>query len=264
MTIDHQERIDFTDIANRPSAVHCNAPPRKMLSDVRAQWSVETETEVKSGNLLVKSVIDGDLEAFVKIADLYKILPEPAQIDPSVLESILTLDRAEILDEYIRRTGHGVDLSVAHKDDAGGEQPSNDKYKIYLGLSVHGKKRSDLAKKNDPNAAENENPFVVPMLWKAAQARAHHIVDYLCGDRPLVAYRFYCSANSDERAEQLRCTPNLDQRLPELLGWSTNALNESPLTAAILGNSLDILKKLFKHAPHILGSELHKQCVVLT
>jgi hypothetical protein len=176
--------------------------------------------------------------------------------ETGVLDAIITNDRVEILDEFIRRTGSGID-AVPASDDSDAH-PFQSKSSLYLGLSVHGKKRKDLARKNDPNATGRED-FVTPLLWKAARAHALAIVTYLSGGRPLLAYRFYSSSNSDERAERLRRTANLENVMPEWLGWSMNSLNESPLTAAVLGNALDSIKILFETSPKLMRTVLHER-----
>ncbi|KAG7089910.1 hypothetical protein E1B28_011543 [Marasmius oreades] len=55
-------------------------------------------------------------------------------------------------------------------------------------LNVYGKKRKDLARKNDPNANQEEPLVKLPLVWRAAVVGASHIVDYLKSDRPLEAY----------------------------------------------------------------------------
>ncbi|KAF8185205.1 ankyrin [Pholiota molesta] len=159
---------------------------------------------------LQKSVIDHDLEAFVHIANLYQALPQPIELsDTHILNEILQQDHADILDEYIRRTGDGVDFEVVKKIGdvpAESELPAvtNDENKIYLGLNVHGKKRTDLAQKNDPNATGEEAPVVHPLVWRAVTVKAKDIITYLASDRPLAAYKFYASTHSNPKAIWLR------------------------------------------------------------
>ncbi|KAG6805466.1 hypothetical protein H0H92_015279, partial [Tricholoma furcatifolium] len=87
-----------------------------------------------------------------------------------------------MLDYYIRQTGQGVEIALDQS-----EAPSaltNDSNKIYLGLNVHGKKRSDLAKKNDPNATQ-DRVSALPLVWIAAESGAKSVVEYLAGPRSL-------------------------------------------------------------------------------
>jgi hypothetical protein len=231
-----------------------------MLHEVNSTYPVETRAGVGTqiGNILFKSVAHNDFEGFIKIADLYKALPDPIEFGPNLLLQIIIMDRPEMLDEYIRRTGLGINIMAAHKEGEEDVPVFNDKNKVYLGLSVHGKKRMDLAKKNDPNADHLDREDF-PLLWKASLAGAQGIVDYLSGDRPLAAYRFYFSSSSEERAGKLRQTANLDQVLPEWLGWTINQLGESPLTAAVLGKNLALVKKLFAKSPRLMASALHER-----
>jgi hypothetical protein len=251
-TAEQQDAVNFIDIARRPSTVQCQIPPRKLLCETVSEWPGAEGKTTSRGNVLYKAIVDDDLEAFVHIADLYKTISEPLLKRDDVLSWILSNDRAEMLDELIRRSSCGVDVRVASGDP---EDAAifHDRSSVYLGLNYHGKKRKDLAKKNDPDAFQEEQT-VVPLLWKAAQAHAINIVAYLSGDRPLAAYRFYFSTNSDERAERLRRTRNLDTVLPEWLGWCISPLNESPLTSAVLSCDLDTVKKIFERSPRFIAS----------
>jgi hypothetical protein len=252
-TIDQHNAVNFTDVAKQPSRARCKIRPQKMLCEMNSEYIFGTE--VHSTILLSKAIVDGELETFVHIADLYTTISEPLD-HTGILEAIIAKDRAEILDEFIRRTGSGLDAVLASDD--GDAHTAQSKSNLYPGLSVHGKKRKDLARKNDPNATQREI-FVVPLLWKAVRAHALAIVTYLSGERPLAAYRFYFSTKSDERAERLRRTANLESVLPEWLGWQMSALNESPLTAAVLGNELDMIKILFETSPKLMRTALHER-----
>ncbi|KAG7089892.1 hypothetical protein E1B28_011526 [Marasmius oreades] len=90
----------------------------------------------------------------------------------------------------------------------------NNRNKAYYGLNVHGKKWKDLARKNDPNANQEEPLVKPPLVWHAAVVGASRIVDYLKSDRPLEAYRYYAMCNSDQLAISLRRTTNLEKVLP--------------------------------------------------
>jgi hypothetical protein len=212
-------------------------------------------------SLLLKTVIDHDLEAFVHIANLYQTLPGAFErARRPVMDTILEEDQPEILDEYIRRTGSGIDMKSNRKQSGDAEVTIavNDKNKIYLGLNVHGKKRADLARANDPGAIRQE-PFKIPVLWKAAKAKAKAVVEYLAGDRPSTAYRFYASTQSDERAIWLRRATDLDKLLPKWLGWTINNSGDSPLLAAIMANDLDVIKLLFQKAPQMMAATVHQK-----
>ncbi|KAF8890423.1 hypothetical protein BD779DRAFT_1671369 [Infundibulicybe gibba] len=161
----------------------------------------------------------------------------------------------------------GDDDSVASDETIGqdvyvdiAQRPSdinhNDANRVYLGLSVHGKKRKDLAKKNDPNASQDDETAPHPILWIACLRKAKGIIEYLAGNRPLEAYGYFCARNHNERAAKIRRTPNLTEVLPIWLGWTVSPLGESPLTSAILGRDLDTVKLLFKKSPKVLKAAL--------
>jgi hypothetical protein len=72
----------------------------------------------------------------------------------------------EILDEEIRRTGSGISVKATRMEG----QPEvviKGKRSLYLGLTVHGKKREKMAQKNDPTAAHKVDTENIPLLWKA-------------------------------------------------------------------------------------------------
>lgn len=258
MTVEKKEP-KFIDIATRSSAIKTNVHPRTMLQSSSVKWRKGERTGENS--ILTKAVIDHDLEAFVHIANLYQTLPQVIEMEHwHVMTTILEEDQPDILDEYIRRTGSGIDMASNKKDsgDTGVTAAVNDENKVYLGLNVHGKKRADLARANDPNA-DDETSFEIPILWKAAKAKAKAVVEYLAGNRPLTAYSFYASTHSDERAIWLRRTTDLEKLLPTWLGWTVNNMGDSPFIAAIAGNDLDVIKLLFQKAPQLMATTVHQK-----
>jgi hypothetical protein len=132
----------------------------------------EDEPSTGQADALNLAVIQSDLDSFVHIADLYESLPQSVEL-PDLMETILEGDQPQILDEYIRRTGNGIDITGAQESAKIGPIPIaiNDENKIYLGLNVHGKKRVDLAKKNDPNATGYDSPTTTPLVWRAIMAK---------------------------------------------------------------------------------------------
>lgn len=260
-TID-QERINFIDVANRPSAVQCEVDPKTMVRDTLANWVINGEMAHLSP--LQKAIYDNDFEAFVNIANLYKLLAQPIEFPRDILDVILKKDRVDMLDEFIRRSGEGIDIVKASSEHVGEQddfQAVNDHNKTYQGLSVHGKKRMDLANRNDPNSDQGGNQTIQPLLWRAAQVNASGIIDYLSGNRPVAAYKFYAASSSDERALRLRRAADLDKVIPGWLGWKITPLGESPLTAAIFGKSLELMKKLFAAQPKLMKASLHERFV---
>lgn len=275
VTIERQE-IRFVDIATRPSTVKSETHPKFMLQDVQAKWAkpmseVPTGPRLGQDHLLAHSVVDDDLEAFVQICKLYDALPEPLDLcTGNILHTIFAHDRADILDEYIRRSGDGIDIegvSKATERQGEGEVPvaTNDASKTYLGLSVHGKKRKDLASKNDPNAVDQDQPVVQPLLWRAAAVRATKIMEYLASDRPFAAYKLYATTHSDSRAiwfkrllggKESSTESVLERKLPAWMGWTINSLGESPLAATIAANNLGAIKLVARLQPTLFAQAL--------
>ena len=161
------------------------------------------------------------------------------------------------MDEYIRRTGQGID--VPQKKTEGTEDaPQRPKGKEYWGLNVHGKKRKDLAARGDPNARfSGSSGSKTPLVWRAAQHGALGVLDYLNTDRPLAAYQYYFSANAKEAKKA--DLPALESSISELLGWCSNPSNETALSAALQSKKLDSFKKLLELNPALLKPYLHKK-----
>ena len=222
----------------------------------------------KSGyaDILQKTIFEEDFAAFVQVLDLHQSVPRArgeSSIQPSPLQFILNGDLPDFLDEYIRRTGCGIDVKGAQKEVGGSDIPVavNDNNKLYLGLNVHGKKRADLARKNDPDA-HLQNTQESVLLWDATRVKATKIIAYLASDKPHAAYRFYAMSHSDTKAIWLRRAPELEKVLPTLLGWKVTELGESPLAAAVLSGDLDTFKAILVNAPpQLVSSALHKKYV---
>ncbi|OBZ73133.1 hypothetical protein A0H81_06697 [Grifola frondosa] len=235
--------MDFTDIAKRSSGVATTTPPSKMLQHSNATYLGEDGESKFVGPVLLKAIIDDDLEAFVQIADMHRTLPTPLPLSAQTLQLIIEHDRPAMLDELIRCTGLGISLPSEVEDEQDDvKQKRLLSSKVYLGLNVHGKKRKDLIKKIDPNAPQEDNSYIPPIVWQAAKEGALDVVQYLATDRPLAAYQYYASTQSDERAQQLRRVSNLAGQLPAWLGWSLGPLNESVYTAAVIGDKLSVLE----------------------
>ncbi|KAH6867498.1 hypothetical protein BKA70DRAFT_402642 [Coprinopsis sp. MPI-PUGE-AT-0042] len=226
----------FVDIAKVASTVRSDRHPRNMLSEIPFTWRYQDNTQ-KATNFITRAVETKELDAFTKIADLFASLSEPVGLGRDLLYSIMITDSPEILHKYIRRSGHGIDFEQAKKAIEHLPPVVNDKSRVYLGLNINGKKRADLARKNDPK-----------------------VIEYLAGDKPLAAFRYHCAtACNTSRAERLRRAPDLEQVLPKCLGWTISDLGESPLTAAIPGNKLETMKVLFAKQPKLLKLALHEK-----
>ncbi|KAJ7062801.1 ankyrin repeat protein [Mycena amicta] len=240
-----QDAIDFVDIAKRPSSVQCNASPKDLL-------------QAGNGNVdpFTMAIMKDDYELFINTFRLYKHSPIHAQLPTTLLSSIISYDRPEMLDEFIRRTGLGIKIEAAKV--AGEELPPvmNDKNKVYLGLNVHGKKRLDLAKRNDPDAANVAETFEAPLVWRAISSGSMKVLDYLLSGRPLEAYQYYAATTNSDTSRLLKRTPDLEKVLPELLGLTITPLGESPLTAALVSKKLETAKYLFEKVPKLMSSAI--------
>ncbi|KAA1479103.1 ankyrin [Dentipellis sp. KUC8613] len=244
--------VDLTDIAERPSAVHCKASPSRMLTNTHGLW-ISKDGKSHDTPIMERAVMEDDFEAFVKICDLYKAVDEDLWPNSYVPDYIMKWDRPDMLDELIRRTGCSINVPVVAKDgddDVVVDGKPISKERVYLGLNIQGKKRKDLATRR----TNNRERLYKSLLHDAVLAGASRIVDYLATDRPLQAFRYYGSTHTNPRGTFLRETKDLESVLPGWLGWEINSLNESPLTAAInLGQDrFGIIKQLFEKKPQLM------------
>ncbi|KAF8169046.1 hypothetical protein K438DRAFT_1921395 [Mycena galopus ATCC 62051] len=242
-----QDAINFVDIASRPSTIECDTHPKQLFNAAH---------DSSNRHLLRKAITDDDFEAFINTLNLYKYSPKHVDLPGYVLETIALKNRVEMLDEDIRRTGSGIKIQVNSAEGDEVVLVVNDKNKVYLGLNVHGKKRTDLAKRNDPDAAQKEDKVEMPLVWQAVRSAP---TPQYPTDRPLIAYKFYAASNSTEIAMILRRTTDLAKVLPEWLGWSITSMGESPLTVAIVSKKLKSAKYLLEKSPRLMASSLHER-----
>ncbi|KAF7300977.1 putative ankyrin repeat protein [Mycena indigotica] len=236
-----QNTINFVDVAHRTSTVECEMSPQNLL-----EWR---------WGLLYRAIVDDDFEAFANVLQVYLHGPTPFNVPHFVLTSVISYDRPDMLDELIRQTGRGINVDTQVHNEGG----ANDQNRLYLGLNVHGKKRIDLAKQNDPNAhsdAENGDGVSTPMVWTAISDGRTKIREYLQGDKPLAAYKHYASTHHTERAKALQRVADLSKAIPKLLGWKISSLGESPLTAAICSCNLVVIEDLFSRHPQLMEESL--------
>ena len=215
---------------------------------------------VSQVNPLEIAIYDDDFEAFIQIAEVNSKLPKPVALtDLASEDAFLQKDRVKLLDEYIRRTGQGIE--VPEKKNEGTEDtPQHPKGKEYWGLNVHGKKRRDLASRGDPNSRYNATSKI-PLVWSAAKHGALGVLEYLSSDRPIAAYQYYFSANAKESKKADLSA--LESSISELLGWCSNPSNETALNAALQNRKSDAFRKLLELKPTLLKPYLHKKYVVL-
>ncbi|KAI0317674.1 hypothetical protein OF83DRAFT_1283227, partial [Amylostereum chailletii] len=56
----------------------------------------------------------------------------------------------------------------------------------------------------------------------------------------------------DVQARALKMMENLQGSLPKWLGWDINELDESPLTAAVVHNQLNVVRKMWEYRPELM------------
>lgn len=233
----------FTDLSTRTSAVKSTAPASMLLDyAVSGHLSRDSSKLFRNVSVLGMAARDGDLEAFVNICELMKLLPKPKLPSKAVINDILEGDCPEVLDEYIRRTGLGIEIRQEEDDDEHEELSDTTvrkQSKTYLGLSVHGKKRKDLAMHGDAHANVDNAQEDIPLLWLAIRYKSKKIIEYLSGSKPFDGYRYYASTASDEHAIALRKS-SLDKMLPTLLGITPNSRNETALTAVLTSHEFTV------------------------
>ncbi|KAH9170812.1 hypothetical protein EDB89DRAFT_2071544 [Lactarius sanguifluus] len=215
-----QKPINFTDIAARPSSVRTDVPPKKML-ELETTFLQAGHKHV-SCNPLQKAIVDDDFEAFVRTLDLYEFAGATIWPDSGAYDSAVALDRPEMLDELIRRSGVGIPIpSEAVKGSVVDPKAANER--VYLGLKVGGKRRADLAK---PKQAQRKVlTYNYNLLRSAISSGATKIVDYLAGPRPIAAFTHYVETHNDDIVQYLTGIDNLGAVLPDLLGWKPDELN---------------------------------------
>ncbi|KAI0750408.1 hypothetical protein C8Q74DRAFT_1373995 [Fomes fomentarius] len=253
---DDVPEVNFIDIAQRSSTVTSDAAPSRLLEQTHRFQDPQSKAQA-DGCVLFKAVLDNDFEAFVQIADLYKFLPKPIDLPTDTLVWILQHDRSTMLDELIRRTGRGIELPQEDQSEEEATDEAKSKKlpsKTYFGLNVHGKKRKDLVAKSDPNApCSSQDNWELPLLWQVAYIGAIECVRYLATERPVSAYQYYASTHTDDRARYLK---RINDQIPQRLGWTMDELNESVITAAVIGNELEVLKTVIDLQPVQLQSSL--------
>jgi len=252
-----EQEINFTDIAVRPSAVRAEVSAEKML--LLAQGILlEADDKRTSCNPLQKAIYEDDFEAFVRTIDLYQFAGVALWPAAAVYELAVALDRPDMLDELMRRTGVGIpyfpsDTSEDHQQTL---KNAIKEKRVYLGLKVGGKRRADIAQVQDGPRVLRYN---YDLLRSAIIHGAAKIVEYLAGPRPLAAYTYYAATHSDDIAQYLKSFEDLGAVLSDLLGWQVDELNESPLLSAVIHDKIDILKQLFVLKPNLMEAALHQR-----
>ena len=209
-------------------------------------------------NPLQKAIIEDDFEAFVKTLELYEFAGMPIWPDSGAHNVVVALDRPDMLDELIRHSGVGVPIpSDAAKSNAMGSKKVPEE-RVYLGLKVGGKRRADLAR--NKYTKHKGLTYNYDLLRSAISSGATKVIDYLAGSRPVAAFTHYAETHDDGIAQYLKSFDNLGADLPDLLGWQSDELNESPLLSAVVENKFDVLKQLFALKPNLMEEVLHLRC----
>ena len=246
---DEKEEPTFIDLDRQDTQVRYEVGPDKLLKGLTAYLPTTEDDQVLYLAPFEEAIHNDDFEAFVQIAELSAKLPNPVILAELRCEDmLLSKNRVRLLDEYIRRTGNGIDVpqkKTGGTDDA----PERPKGKEYWGLNVHGKKRRDLAARGDPNVWSNGGSRF-PLVWRAAAFGGLDVLEYLKTDRPLAAYQYYFSMNPKEAKKA--DLPALESSISELLGWCANPSNETALNAALHWRELNSFKKLLDLNPTLL------------
>lgn len=256
---DGKEEPKFIDLGPQDGMqVRFDVGPEKLLKSQIARLPDTVDRSTSQVNPLEVAIHNGDFEAFIQIAEITARLPKPVALTDLVSENtFLQKDRTKLLDEYIRRTGQGIE--VPRKVDEGANHaPWRLKGKEYWGLNVHGKKRRDLALRGDPNSRSNTGSKI-PLVWSAAKSGALGVLEYLNTDRPLAAYQYYFSANAKDSKDLDLQT--LEGSISGLLGWCSNPSDETALSATVQSGRLDSFKKLLELNSALLRPYVHKRYV---
>jgi hypothetical protein len=252
-----EQEINFTDLAVRPSAIRAEVSAEEML--LLDQFILLEADDMRiSCNPLQKAIYEDDFEAFVHTIDLYQFAGVALWPDAAVYELAVKLDRPDMLDELMRRTGVGIPYfpSGTSEDHQQTLKKAIKERRVYLGLKVGGKRRADIAQVQDGSRVLTYN---YDLLRSAITHDAAEIVEYLAGPRPLVAYTYYAATHSDDIAQYLTSFEDLGAVLSDLLGWQVDELNESPLLSAVIHDNINILKQLFVLKPNLMEEALHQR-----
>ncbi|KAI0255298.1 hypothetical protein BJV78DRAFT_1151713 [Lactifluus subvellereus] len=250
-----QKEINFTDIAARPSAVRTEVPARKMLEVCSVLLSADGKRIFC--HPLQKAIIEDDFEAFICALDLYESAGVALGPNAGLYQLVMTLDRPDMLDELIRRSGVGIPIpsNVSKSPDANAKKDVEER--VYLGLKVGGKRPTDIVQQKQTR--HKPITYNYDLLRGAIASGATKVVEYLAGPRPLAAHAHHAVTHSDDMAQYLKSIDNLEAALPDLLGWQVDELNESPLLCAVINDRLDILKQLFALKPNLMEEALHQR-----
>ena len=256
-----EKPINFIDIAARPSSVRTDVPPTKLL-ELQASLLQEGRTYYTC-NPLQKAISEDDSEAFLHILDFYDFVGQATLPDCGAHHLAVLLDRPEMLDELIRRSGVGIPIPSDAEKGSGAKSKASDE-RVYLGLKVGGKRAATGTHKQRAMRKMFKYTHNFDLLRSAIRLGATKVIDYLAGPRPTAAFTYYAETHKDDIAQYLKSIDNLGGVLPELLGWKSDELNESPLLCAVICDQLDVLKQLFALKPSLMEEALNLRCAPIS
>ncbi|KIO24983.1 hypothetical protein M407DRAFT_25628, partial [Tulasnella calospora MUT 4182] len=267
--------IGYTNLAKRFHTVSVKVKPNQLFS-YDAKWATESisgpDASAVTADPITLAVIENDVEAFNQIADMMEALEETMSIPVHLQHWILGTDSPEMLDVFIRRTGQGLSLpkptAQESTDDAAQLQPhdgDDSAHKLYLGLDVDGKKRKDLARREDPNAPyATRTSHQTPIAWQAASKQAMGILEYLSSPKAIEAYKYYAGTKKTGLAKRLAEVLQYTDDFPQMVGFSVSPLAETPVLAAIWNpvnpdKILPTLRKLMELQPRLTADGVRLQ-----
>ncbi|KAG9040729.1 hypothetical protein FS837_000244 [Tulasnella sp. UAMH 9824] len=266
----------YTNLVTRFHTVSVNVKPNQLFSQDALRVVESTSSpngSVKYADPISLAVFEKDVEAFHQIADMMERLEEPMSIPVHLLQTILATDSPEMLDAFIRRTGEGLSLPKPKgEESADGTDPvqhhdgEDNGRKIYLGLDVDDKKRTDLARRQDPNApsAYAGTGNQIPIAWYAASKQATAILEYLNSSRAIEAYKYYAETKKTILAKRLTEALTNTENFSRMVGYSVSQYAETPVLATIWNPAkpdkiLPTLKKLMELQPRLTADGVRLQ-----
>lgn len=249
--LDEPRNLDIKDLT---SSVTCQTTPNALL-----KMTYKVPKLSNSADILLQAIAEDDMEKSEKVLDLFDACEEDA--GKHALFPAIEHDRPEMVDVLIRRYGVGIESESDNEDDWHEAEASKGR-KPYLGLTIHGRKRKDLAKKVEGNPNEDA-PNHHTMLWMAAKGSSPRTIEYLAGDEVLSSYQAYlASCKPSNKANQLRKACESIETLQPYLGWTMHKGNETPMTAALCGEGGDktvtALKVLFRVMLEFMKATVNK------
>jgi len=152
-------KAEIMDISHRFSTLRVPVGPSALFSTAPHL----SEGRVSHWTPLAAAVRAADMEAAKQIIALHELCAPLSPVNPHAeLDNILQCDSPAMLDLFIRKFGIGLGFSEEEENGPQATDAIKKMPKTYLGLDVHGVKRKDLAKRNDPDAPSS--PHSTPLV----------------------------------------------------------------------------------------------------